>query len=47
VAKGGSVEVESGGEWWDASVAKVRDEKIKVHYVGGTEEEDEWIQLNR
>ena len=46
VAKGSSVEVKSEGEWWDATVSKVRDDKIKVHYVGGTEEEDEWIALN-
>ena len=48
MAKGGSLEVECEGERWDATVAKVRDEKgVKVHYVGGTEEEDEWILLNR
>ena len=47
VAKGGAVEVESAGEWWEATISKVRDDKIKVHYVGGTEDEDEWIQLKR
>lgn len=25
----------------------MRDDKVKVHYVGGTEDEDEWIQLKR
>ena len=47
MAKGGAVEVESAGEWWEATISKVRDDKIKVHYVGGTEDEDEWIQLKR
>ena len=47
VVKGGSVEVESAGEWWEATISKVRDDKVKVHYVGGTEDEDEWIQLKR
>ena len=47
MVKGSFVEVESAGEWWEATVIKVRDEKIKVHYVGGTDDEDEWIQLNR
>ena len=37
----------SEGEWWDATVAKVKEEKIRVHYVGGTDEEDEWVPLNR
>ena len=44
--EGSSVEVKSEGQWWDAIVSEVRDDKIKVHYVGGTEEEDEWIALN-
>ena len=42
VVKGSSVEVKSEGEWCDATVLKVRDHKIKVHYVGG-KQEDEWI----
>jgi hypothetical protein len=37
----------SEGEWWDATVAKVKEEKIRVHYVGGNDEEDEWVPLNR
>ena len=47
MAKGFSVEVLSEGEWWDATVAKVKEEKIRVHYVGGNDEEDEWVPLNR
>ena len=37
----------SEGEWWDATVAKVKEEKIRVHSVGGNDEEDEWVPLNR
>ncbi len=45
VVRGSSVEVKSEGEWCDATVSKVRVYKIKVHYVGG-KQEDEWIDLN-
>ena len=44
--EGSSVKVKSEGEWRNATVSKVRDDKIKVHYVGCTDEEDEWIALN-
>lgn len=47
---GMNVEVKWGTEWWQAEVKKVklerggdRVEKVLVSYVGGTDEENEWI----
>ncbi len=40
------MEVFTEKEWWDAQVVVRRDAMVLVHYVGSTEEEDEWIQLN-
>ena len=47
VQKGSLVEVLSGGEWWDAEVTKLKGGQARVHYVGGAEEEDEWIPISR
>ena len=47
VAKGGVLEIESAGEWWEAIVTKVKDEKIKVHYVGGTVRPHPCLQASR
>lgn len=50
---GDSVEVKWEGEWWEASVKKVKlpadrsKQQVYVSYVGGTEAEEEWIPLNR
>ncbi len=46
VVKGSSVEVKLEGEWCNVTVSKVRVDKMKVHYVGG-KQQDEWIDLNR
>ncbi|EKX46130.1 hypothetical protein GUITHDRAFT_152532, partial [Guillardia theta CCMP2712] len=45
VGKGGSVEVEAEGEWWDAEVIKIKNGQIKIHYVGGLSQDDEWIPI--
>eukprot|EP00960_Hanusia_phi_P040171 754285-Hanusia_phi.AAC.2 len=43
-----ALEVEFDGEWWDANV-KAREgdsAQVLVHYVGGTDEEDEWVEVS-
>jgi hypothetical protein len=47
VQKGSLVEVLSGGEWWDAEVTKLKAGQARVHYVGGADDEDEWIPISR
>jgi hypothetical protein len=47
VQKGSLVEVLSEGEWWDAEVTKLKSGQARVHYVGGAEDEDEWIPISR
>ena len=47
VQKGSLVEVLSGGEWWDAEVTKLKGGQARVHYVGGADDEDEWIPISR
>ncbi len=41
------MEVLSEGEWWDAEVTKIKSGQARVHYVGGAEDEDEWIPISR
>lgn len=42
--KGTKVEVEYEGDWWDAHIVEEgEDGTVRVHYVGGTEDEDEWV----
>lgn len=49
---GGGVEVEWGGEWWEGTVRKIvvtskgRSGKVEVSYVGGEEDEAEWIEIS-
>eukprot|EP00287_Rhodomonas_sp_CCMP768_P018520 CAMPEP_0202817500 /NCGR_PEP_ID=MMETSP1389-20130828/7691_1 /ASSEMBLY_ACC=CAM_ASM_000865 /TAXON_ID=302021 /ORGANISM="Rhodomonas sp., Strain CCMP768" /LENGTH=454 /DNA_ID=CAMNT_0049489725 /DNA_START=570 /DNA_END=1934 /DNA_ORIENTATION=+ len=39
-----TVEVMADGDWWDAHVIEVASDGARlVHYVGGTDDEDEWI----
>ena len=44
-----AVEVFSQGEWWDCLIRDVNAEKneIRVHYVGGVEDEDEWVPVDQ
>eukprot|EP00283_Hemiselmis_rufescens_P019187 CAMPEP_0173445556 /NCGR_PEP_ID=MMETSP1357-20121228/34590_1 /TAXON_ID=77926 /ORGANISM="Hemiselmis rufescens, Strain PCC563" /LENGTH=666 /DNA_ID=CAMNT_0014411749 /DNA_START=105 /DNA_END=2102 /DNA_ORIENTATION=+ len=48
---GDAVEVLWDGEWWEAEVKKVKTHtnlakrKLWVSYVGGTEEEEEWVPI--
>ncbi len=41
------MEVESEGEWWDAEILKIKHGQFKIHYVGGLDDEDEWIDIGR
>jgi hypothetical protein len=45
--QGSAVEVLSEGEWWDAHVIELDADasRVKVHYVGGVEDEDEWVDV--
>ena len=31
------------GEWWEANIIQLQDDRVMIHYVGGSEDEDEWI----
>lgn len=43
-AAGASCEILFDGEWWAARVVARSEHTVRVSYVGGTEEDDEWIQ---
>ena len=40
------VEVESEGEWWQAKAVLMKKGKIKFEFVGGSEDEAEWLPPN-
>jgi len=42
---GNLIEVRWDGDWYNASIMQVLPDRIKVHYVDGMAEEDEWIKL--
>ncbi len=37
------MEVFFGADWWEAVIIQLQDDRIMIHYVGGDENEDEWI----
>mmetsp|Transcript_15915 Transcript_15915/g.53246 ORF Transcript_15915/g.53246 Transcript_15915/m.53246 type:complete len:578 (-) Transcript_15915:224-1957(-) len=54
VYNGCMVEVKWEGDWWHAKVKKMKPpkggeglEKLYVTYVGGTEDEDEWVPISK
>ena len=40
---GAKCEVESNGEWWDATVAARYKDRLRISYVGGDSGDDEWL----
>jgi hypothetical protein len=44
---GGRVEVQAGGDWYQAQVVDARDEQLKVHYFSYEESDDEWVTADR
>jgi len=40
---GAPCEVEWAGDWWSATVAAKYEHTLRVSYVGGTSDDDEWI----
>jgi hypothetical protein len=44
---GRRVEVEADGNWYLAQIIDARDERVKVHYYGYEESDDEWVTAGR
>ena len=44
-AAGAQCEILWEGEWWAATVLARKPKKLRVSYVGGTKEDDEWIAV--
>jgi hypothetical protein len=44
---GGRVEVRSGSDWYLAQIIDARGERLKVHYYGYEESDDEWVTADR
>jgi len=42
-AHGAKCEVWSEGDWWSAHVVMRRNNMLRISYVGGTDDEDEWL----
>jgi hypothetical protein len=44
---GGRLEVYAEGDWYPAQIVDARGERIKVHYYGYEESDDEWVTADR
>jgi hypothetical protein len=44
--KGATIEVFSEGDWWLAHVVAINKNFVRVHYEGGEDDEDEWLEQN-
>ncbi len=44
--QGARLETLCNGDWWEAVIKAVQGDRAMIHYVGGEEDEDEWIQMN-
>jgi hypothetical protein len=44
---GGHVEVQADGAWYPAQIVDARDARLKVHYYGYEESDDEWVTGDR
>ena len=42
-SQGARIETFCDGDWWESLVVQVRGDRVMIHYVGGDEDEDEWI----
>ena len=41
--QGSRLETFCDGDWWESFVLDVQGDRVMIHYVGGDEDEDEWI----
>ena len=41
--QGARLETFCDGDWWESFVLDVQGDRVMIHYVGGDEDEDEWI----
>jgi hypothetical protein len=44
---GQRIEVESEGDWYPAQIIDARGERVKVHFYGYEESDDEWVTADR
>ncbi len=44
--QGARLETFCDGDWWESLIVAVQDDRAMIHYVGGEEDEDEWINMN-
>ena len=42
--KGATIEVFAEGDWWLAQVVAINKNFVRVHYEGGEDDEDEWLE---
>jgi hypothetical protein len=43
---GATIEVFAEGDWWLADVVAINKNLVRVHYEGGEDDEDEWLEQN-
>jgi hypothetical protein len=41
--QGAKLEAFCDGDWWEARVIQLDSDRVMVHYIGGDDDEDEWI----
>ena len=44
---GQQVSVEWGGQWWDALIKDIDNDKFHIHYIGFDASWDEWVDSSR
>jgi hypothetical protein len=45
-AQGVKLETFCDDEWWESQVVELKNDRVRIHYVGGEEDEDEWIPIS-
>jgi hypothetical protein len=41
--QGARLETYYNGDWWESQVLRLQDDRVKIHYIGGKKNEDEWL----
>ena len=42
-SQGARLETYYNGDWWESQVLRLQDDRVKIHYIGGKDDEDEWL----
>ena len=43
IFQGARLETYYNGDWWESQILRLQDDRVKIHYIGGKRDEDEWL----